>query len=403
MIFEQGVVIDFVRGTVETADTKADTETPRDIVIHGKNGDKDTVTGINPRPGESLRDLLKRLHPDLSAEHLEREVQQVLKYNGDYGNSINDGALDAEITSIVSPDGKQRTDLVYSSRGRLASYNVFGMDGQLVESAELNQSGDWIVTKDGKSQTVKSVVADRFGTITITDADGSKLAHLTSGTDVYTRYEDGKPQESTAMRDGKEITRFEYEYKDGGFAVFAIYPDNPGEKIVVTRAENREQLERLALARGFGETPAGTPGRSVDYDLVPEDIVVRNIVDSAYGLQDHSVKEFDSSVATNLGCARMVSEALLRSGMDAGVITTNVDVLEAKLKSRGWVMVPESQLQAGDVIIATGPRADQGHTGIFVGDGQVMHNSSSMGRFTSASYSGVFSNFQRRVGYRLIK
>jgi cell wall-associated NlpC family hydrolase len=96
----------------------------------------------------------------------------------------------------------------------------------------------------------------------------------------------------------------------------------------------------------------------------------------------------------------MVSQVLVGAGFDRHIIDSNVDNLESKLQTHGFVSVPEADMKPGDVIIATGPGPRDGHTGIYTGNGQVFSNSSSRGVFATSSYDGTFGGFSRRAIYR---
>ena len=387
------------------------------ITINGTNGARDIVSGIKARDGESVADLLKRLHPDLSKEQLAREVKHLLKYNKDYGNDLGDGLslsstkdillpsvkyLDSQgrITKIEGPTGRV-TEFSYDAIGQLSSYKISSADGNIEEQSRKDAFGDWMLIKHGRSEKIKSVEVDSHGNIIATDQKGTQFAHLTNGTDLRTTYDKNRPVEAVATIKGTQVGRFTYVYDGDSAKIFAVYPDNLSHKILLCESQTPEAMARLAIARGQSDIidPSGTIYTG---DLSASAFVRKNLVRSARKLLGESVTRFDASVPTNVGCARMVSQVLKTAGFDNGVIDTNVDNLEAKMKQRGFVAVKESQLQPGDIVIGVGPGPMDGHIGVYGGNGNVLHNSSSRGVFSEAPYTDVFGGFPRRVAYRYV-
>lgn len=392
-----------------------------DVTIRGKNGNTDTISGTCPEPGESLPQLIKRLHPNLTGDQLAHQVRQMLKYNRDYGNDLGDGTkldpskevylcsvkyLDASgrVSRIEGPTGRI-TELAYRNDGQLAGYKISSGDGSTEEGRWLN--GKWIVSKGGQASEEQSVDVDPWGDIIVTDKQGSQFAHLTSGTDIRTTYKDGKPIESDSSRNGQPLDRYDYEYEGSNVKIFRTSGGESGQKVLLTEQLCPEALARLAAARGqIGRPAIGQTHADYEIDLPADGFVAQNIVRAAEGLCGHAVTELDRSIPANVGCARTASEALARAGFGQSIITANVEVLESKLRhwNRGghFVQVSESQLQPADVIICLGPGPSAGHTAIYAGDGRIMGNSSRKGYFTTGNYEATFGRFAYRVGYRFI-
>ncbi len=405
---------------------------PRDVVITGRSGARDTVSGITPLAGESLIQLLKRLHPDLPESQLPHEVRQILKYNRDYGNDLGDGtSLDSSATvyltsvkyldnlghiaKVKCPTGKAIT-YDRSANGSLRCYEIRSRQGAIIETGALVAPGLWSVNRNGRTEWLPAAVVDKYGDLILTDSYGNKRTHLTRGDEVSTIYNDTRPQFCRTVRDGADIARFVYDYRQGDVRLFAIYPNDPGRRILLDEYSDRGQSSRLKLARGetINESSSGQAARIGDQPVKPPAIdgddrtgeMSRRIVESARRLLGRSVKDFRSydrrhkiyQAPTNLGCARMASQVLKEAGLDEGIIDVSVRRLEAKLKKRGFIQIDEADMKPGDIIIATSK--GKGHTGIYAGNGRVLHNSSRRGYFAEDSYSAVFSRFSRRVIYR---
>ncbi|HEY9772177.1 MAG TPA: hypothetical protein V6C81_00050 [Planktothrix sp.] len=91
------------------------------------------------------------------------------------------------------------------------------------------------------------------------------------------------------------------------------------------------------------------------------------------GMIGHSVREYDSSIDPNLGCALFVSTALRRG---AGVQTRaeSTAQLRQDLLKAGYH--PTTHPQPGDPIIAERAPGLPGHAAIYIGDGKIAANSS---------------------------
>lgn len=386
----------------------------REIRISGKNGHSDTVSGINANGGESLSELVKRLHPNLTESELAHEVRQILKYNHDYGNDLgNPDHLRADkpiylvsvkyydangrITKIEGPTGRV-SEFSYLPDGRLAAYKICSAGGAVEDEGQ--RTGDkWLLCRDGRKEQAKEVIVDDWGNLIATEDNGHQLAHLTNGYDITTNYEKGKAKESIACRLGKVIVRYQYDWSGDAVKVYAITSDNPEQKVLISPESDNETLARISASQGHMFRARQGHAR-LEADLPLDTFTAANIIRSAESLVGLPVTQFDSSIPTNVGCARMASEALVRAGFDGGIIDATVDGLEQKLKDRHFLPVPESQLQPGDIIIALGPGADDGHTAIYAGNGRILGNSSRRGYFALGDYDATFSRFARRLGYR---
>jgi YD repeat-containing protein len=413
----QGLAAHKLTASNERPDTRL-TEKATEIEVRGKNGHRDTVSGIHPRSGETLPELLKRLHPNLSKEQLAYEVRQVLKYNRDYGNDIGLQTrlnpskavyltsikyLDArgQIARIEGPTGTI-TEFNYNTDGSLSSYKMTAADGSTLEEAK-RAGNDWILTRNGKTERAQSIQIDDWGNTIITNLNGDQLAHLTNGTDVKTTFKDHKPINSEATRQGKQTASYDYLYEGENVKVFATYSDEPNKKVLLSEQISPEALERLAAAQGRIRRPVfRQQNASFNIDLPTDSFITQNIIRSAENLVGQAVTKFDPSIPTSVGCARMASEVLCDAGFDRGLIDANVDSFEEKLKARNFVLVPESQLKSGDVIIAKGPGPTAGHTAIYAGNGKILGNSTGQGYFVLGDYQATFGGFESRVGYRYV-
>ncbi|MFN3701434.1 MAG: NlpC/P60 family protein [Alphaproteobacteria bacterium] len=104
----------------------------------------------------------------------------------------------------------------------------------------------------------------------------------------------------------------------------------------------------------------------------------------------------DMSVTNNgrLGCALAVSRILACAGLPVGIHTMTTDLDRALRNDPCWTAIGQgrhhdvSELQPGDVLMTptvfrNGQRVATGHTGIYVGNDQIIENSSSQGAVAS--------------------
>jgi YD repeat-containing protein len=246
-----------------------------DIQIHGKHGHTDIVTGVSPQSGETAAQFLHRLHPDLSADQLQKEVIHLVKYNRDYGNNIAaDSPLDpskpvylcsiktqdssGRITKIESPTGRT-IDIKYDDAGKIAAYQLTDANGHISEQVNKDAGGNYTLVNDkGQSQSLTSVSIDQNGDIVLSDTQGNTLGHLTRGDDVVTELQNGKPSTSTVVREGQIISAYHYEYSETGTSIYATEADAPGNTVLLDKQDNAEEFARLAAGEGYerqGQTP----------------------------------------------------------------------------------------------------------------------------------------------------
>jgi hypothetical protein len=124
--------------------------------------------------------------------------------------------------------------------GAFVGFKITESDGSLVD--DLHLRGD-VWRSAGGGRQADHVSIDDDGNISIVETDGNRTAHLACGEEVLTRYRDGLPCESLALRDGKETARFEYEYPEermpSAYAKFPGVPDRvpvkPEDTVIVSR------------------------------------------------------------------------------------------------------------------------------------------------------------------------
>jgi len=259
-------------------------------VIHGREGRSDTVAAIKALAGETISDLIKRLHPQLPAQRLASEIKHLLQYNKAYGNDLGDGShLDGKniylnsmklydnqghVTRIESPTGRA-TDITYDANG-ISGYKITSADGTILEQGQkpAGQSG-WQVTRGDQTQPLRSVDVDQWGDITVTDADGNKIGHLTRGDDVLTKYSGDTPLESETLRDGQVTTRYQYQMQGGELRVYAMYADHPEQKVLLSDDTSRDAMDLVRCGVGKGDDIAAAAAASYAGDI-PSDAYVQS-------------------------------------------------------------------------------------------------------------------------------
>ncbi len=381
---------------------------PHEIVIHGKNGHKDTISGINPQKGETLPQLIKRLHPNLSEQQLAKEVQHMLKYNKDYGQDLGDGNhldpskpvylssvkyLDdaGRVTRIEGPTGRV-TEIAYDGTG-VSAYKITQPNGTISEQAS-KAGGSWsVVGADGQRQSLAAVLVDPYGDIIATAANGKKIAHLTRGDDILTDYENGKPQSAVTLRHGNVVSQYQYEYTNEKVSCYITYSDSPNQKILL-----EQQDTRAAIARGE-MVKARVENGDVSVDMAPDSYAGR-MMQAAQNLIGVHVDDVASGIPRNVGCARMVSEVLVRAGFPKSIVHAHCNNLTDNLKSHGFKQVSVKDMQPGDIIMGGYGVDDNAHTGIYAGNGRIVANSSSRGYFCTDTYDNVFGGFSTQLIWR---
>jgi len=261
----------------------------QDVVIHGKNGHSDTVTGVTAESGETVPQFLHRLYPDLSGDQLQKETAQLVKYNRNYGNNITaDSRLDSSkpvylpsiettdsagrVTKIQSPNGST-TEIAYDG-GKVAGYQIMNNSGGIVEHVSNNNGQYDLVNSDGKHTALKNVSVDGSGNITLTDDQGDKIGHLTRGDDVYTQFQGGKPACATFVREGHIDSTYQYDYSDNQTSVYATYADRPSQKVLLNQQDNSESFSRLSQARG-DDVASANPNATTGEDVLPDQFGTR--------------------------------------------------------------------------------------------------------------------------------
>jgi cell wall-associated NlpC family hydrolase len=102
----------------------------------------------------------------------------------------------------------------------------------------------------------------------------------------------------------------------------------------------------------------------------------------------------------NVACAWAVNNVLARAGIPKlGANTNYVPSVEEALRSGRGTRVSAAEARPGDIVISPG----QSHVGIYMGDGQVLSNSSSRASFrwqSGLNFDGYYGSGQSRI-YRL--
>ncbi len=357
-----------------------------DVVIHGNSGRESIVSGTRPEPGENLAQMLKRLHPRLSSSEIAYEVRQTLKYNKDYGNDLGDGShLDSHqtvyLTSVESKDADGRVTEIDSPNGRTIeiSYDVSGVaaytiheasdrPGTVSQTVSKNHNGQWLQTNaDGSQSVLADVVVDSAGDLIVTTTGDERVAHLTCGDDVYTEMQDKKPVSGHATRDGQQISTYNYDYSRNETTV--TYTDS--HKTVAVG-------EDLSSPESIGE-PTTT-------DISP-DSYASKVIDAARSLLGQNGTAY--GVDPRHACALFVRTVLHAVGFHSTVLDDNCDNLVDDLRSQGYVEVPVSQKQPGDIIMGT----NNEHTAIYEGNGKILANSTNQQEFVEQNYADVFCGY----------
>lgn len=265
------------------------TDQPFSQVLHGKQGRSDTVDAIKAQAGETIGDLIKRLHPDLPAERLASEIKHLLQYNKLYGNDLGDGShLDGKniylnsvklfdeqgrVRRIEGPTGRC-TDITYDGNG-VSGYRITNPNGSLLEEAHKLPSG-WQLTRGNQTETLRDVDVDRWGDITATDENGNQVGHLTRGDDVLTNYNGDTPIASETLHDGDVTTKYEYQKGNNGqLSVYAIYADNPSQKYLLDDTAG-DAMARVRCGTGHGDHMAAAAEAAYGGDM-PADTYVENM------------------------------------------------------------------------------------------------------------------------------
>jgi hypothetical protein len=127
----------------------------------------------------------------------------------------------ANLTKRMQGPTGRITELTFTD-GVFSGFRITESNGSLVD--DLHRNGE-VWKSAGGARQANDVFVDDDGNISIVETDGNRTAHLACGEEMLTRYRNGKPTESLALRDGKETARFGYEYpEDGRFSAYARFP-----------------------------------------------------------------------------------------------------------------------------------------------------------------------------------
>jgi hypothetical protein len=284
----QGTTDNTAAPHVPPVDLTDDAHHPFAQVLHGKQGRSDTVAAIKAEVGETIGDLIKRLHPQLPADRLDREIRHLLQYNKNYGNDLGDGShLDGKkiylnsvklydeqgrVTRIEGPTGRC-TDITYNGND-VSAYRITNPNGSVLEEAHKLASG-WQLNRGDQTQTVRQVDVDHWGDITVTDDNGNQVGHLTRGDDVLTRYNGDTPVESETLHDGEVTTKYQYETENGLLRVYATYADNPSQRYLLDDTAG-DAMDRVRCGTGHGSDMAAAAAAAYGGDM-PADSYVENM------------------------------------------------------------------------------------------------------------------------------
>lgn len=233
----------------------------RSVIFRGANGRQDTVSAYTADKNESLQQVMKRLHPALSEEQLQKEVKALVAYNKGYGNQI-DGQQISEgqtiyLTSVKFLDDKGQLDRIESPNGRvtdfdyekgkLKSFRVTNPNGP-TEEGKRNPNGGWTLSKNDITLPARDVHVSKSGDVVIDVDDSTRLVRLTRGDDVATKFDQNKQAiESLIVRDGKLNALYKYDRHDGTNKFTATYSDQPHRNVFVDTAQAHlgERISRL--------------------------------------------------------------------------------------------------------------------------------------------------------------
>ncbi len=110
-----------------------------------------------------------------------------------------------------------------------------------------------------------------------------------------------------------------------------------------------------------------------------------------------SINRYDRTVPASLGCASFVS-IVLNKAYHLPIHEININGLEKQLPKYGFKAYSLSQIMPGDIIIGHRKPGHHGHAGIYLGDGQIVNNSSHQQKIVR----GNLSQFQN-VEYQSVK
>ena len=145
------------------------------------------------------------------------------------------------IRRMQGPTGRV-TELTFID-GVFTGFRIIESNGKLVD--DLAKRGD-VWKSAGGGRQADDVTIDRDNNISILETDGNRTAHLACGEELLTRYRDGFPTESLALKDGKETARFGFEWEEGRFSAYAKLPDMA--EPVPVKPEDTAFVSRLRAA-----------------------------------------------------------------------------------------------------------------------------------------------------------
>lgn len=233
---------------------------PRDFTYESEDGRRDVISAINPVPGETLAQLVKRLHPNLPAERILETVNAVLQYNRDYGNDLaNGGNLSSErpvfLTSVKYFDEGGRVNRVESPNGRTSEF-AYDAGGKLVRfeisepgssiAFERDADGNWSSLQPGQLN-LRSAQVDAEGNLSIVGTAGQTRTFLTRGDVVMSMKAGDDGLESTTVRNGNNISQSLTRLAEGVRKDFISYFDSEKKLFELNPDNAREILSRINI------------------------------------------------------------------------------------------------------------------------------------------------------------
>lgn len=328
----------------------------QEVRILGVKGRQAVVHAIKTAAGDTVYDIVKGLHPGLNRTQIEHEVNQIQKYNRDFGNKIPRGGSFCRdqlvyltsmkdhdslgrIKKVVRPDGTL-VEVKYGKTGILSSYRITDQKGLILESARSDPKGSWIQNKSGFLQVFDQARVDDNGNIIVEELSGNLVVHLTNGVTLLVEQENNQPRKIDGYLNGARIQLIEYQSVSTGIKIETTYFDMNGFSRVVNRFVPRHK----------------SPPESFDYDSSQGK---RAIVLAG--------KEIASSMRTTGRCAEGVQLALARAGYSQFVGSGHAWEMLTVLSGSGlFESVNFQNVEPGDIMVRKSATGYYGHIAIIV-------------------------------------
>lgn len=346
-----------------------------EFTIYGKNGNADKIHGLYPRPEETLESLVRRTYPDMPENLLDKQMKQILKYNTDYDNQLDDKSTltgdkpvyltslklhdqEGRLATIIRPDGsKVKLNYLSSDGSDISSIKIEDFYGKTVLECSSNEDKPWTITGANRFgfDTFDRIRVDQEGNIDFIGS-GTNLNRLqikSNCKEVEYKQDTNKNLRVLTRINSGELSREDYRVEGAMIIKTTTYPDELG----LPPKTSRLQIELTDTDNPFKDIYPET--RQVEtMDKNTEKVMTR--------IQE-SAKNTAHKMNSYRRCAEAVQLTLADAGMPEFLGSGHAwQMLKPLLDSGKFVEISDKDVAAGDLMLRKSAYGDYGHIATIV-------------------------------------